>query len=116
MGGFITGVSPVGTVLHLGSFITTVSSKRCLRAPDPGAGWGRNSKGFGFQTLLPIEGNGYRTLLPIKAFGIQSLYIQRVGGEGTGRCRPSRRCCSCRARSRQSEYAQVVRYNGACNT
>jgi hypothetical protein len=49
LGGVVDGVSPVGAALRLGRFITTVFSKRSLRAPDPGAGWARNGRGFGFQ-------------------------------------------------------------------
>jgi hypothetical protein len=54
------------------------------------------------------------TLLPIKAFGFQTLYIQGFRCERTGGYRTSRRCCRCGARSRQSEYVRIVRYNGAC--
>ena len=53
-------------------------------------------------------------MLPIKAFGFQTLYIQGFRCERTGGYRTSRRCYRCGARSRQSEYVRIVRYNGAC--
>ena len=49
-------------------------------------------------------------MLPVKALGFQTLYIQRVSGEGTGRYRTCRRCCRCEARRRRPEHGQVIKH------